>query len=98
MIRQRKAAGEALPPSKPLTGPAPPRRSVCAPGMMSLDCIADQQSNGELTMLFNGWLRKLRSLLAPDRMERKHPRRSLRAATHRPYLDVLEDRCLPSFS
>src|SRR5207244_4766891 len=27
------AAGEALPPSKPLTGPAPPRRSVCAPGL-----------------------------------------------------------------
>ena len=25
-----EAAGEALPPSKPLTGPAPPRRSVCA--------------------------------------------------------------------
>jgi len=32
--RNRKrttAAGEVLPPSKPLTGPAPPRRLVCAP-------------------------------------------------------------------
>jgi hypothetical protein len=28
---KEKAAGEALPPSKLLTGPAPPRRSVCAP-------------------------------------------------------------------
>jgi hypothetical protein len=30
--RKTKAAGGALPPSKPPTGPAPPRRSVCAPG------------------------------------------------------------------
>ena len=29
---QNKAAGEALPPSKLLTGPAPPRRSVCGAG------------------------------------------------------------------
>src|SRR5713101_2946903 len=32
----------SLPPSKPLTGPAPPRRSVCAPGTMSFHCIADR--------------------------------------------------------
>src|SRR5437588_33424 len=30
-----EAAGEALPPSKPLTGPAPPRRSICAPSPRS---------------------------------------------------------------
>jgi hypothetical protein len=27
-----KAAGEVSPPSKTLTGPASPQRSVCAPG------------------------------------------------------------------
>src|SRR5262245_16637779 len=41
----QKAAGEALPPSKPLTGPAPPRRSVCAPGTMSLPCFADRKES-----------------------------------------------------
>jgi hypothetical protein len=35
----RKAAGEVLPPSKPLTGPASPRRSVCAPGKGALNFI-----------------------------------------------------------
>src|SRR5262249_50346521 len=29
--REKRAAGEGSRPSKPLTGPAPPRRSVCAP-------------------------------------------------------------------
>ncbi len=28
----------SLPPSKPLTGPAPPRRSVCAPGALLVSC------------------------------------------------------------
>src|SRR6266849_2955857 len=32
----RKAAGEAPPPSSTLTGPASPRRSVCAPGGRAL--------------------------------------------------------------
>src|SRR5262245_57889571 len=31
---QTKRPVRSLPPSKPLTGPAPPRRSVCAPGTM----------------------------------------------------------------
>jgi hypothetical protein len=31
-----KVAGEVKPPSKALTGQAPPRRSVCAPGAMAL--------------------------------------------------------------
>src|SRR5262249_31909162 len=29
---ENKAAGEVMPPSNPLTGPAAPERSVCAPG------------------------------------------------------------------
>jgi hypothetical protein len=47
-------------------------------------------------MSFNSWLRNVLSVLAPGRIERKHRRRSLRATTHRPGLEVLEDRCLPS--
>ena len=47
-------------------------------------------------MSFNSWLQNLRSALAPSRYHGR--RRSLRAATHRPNLEVLEDRCLLSFS
>jgi hypothetical protein len=35
-----KSAGEALPPSKPLTGAAPPRRSVCTPGKVAVAIIS----------------------------------------------------------
>ncbi len=50
-------------------------------------------------MSFNSWLQNLRSALAPSRGQRHHGRwGSLRAATHRPDLEVLEDRCLLSFS
>jgi hypothetical protein len=50
-------------------------------------------------MSFHNWVQKVRSLLASSRGQRHHGRRpSLQAATHRPYLEVLEDRCLPSFS
>ena len=34
--RIKKRPAGSLPPSKPLTGPAPPRRSVCAPAALSL--------------------------------------------------------------
>ena len=48
-------------------------------------------------MSFTSWLWHLRSALAPNRAEPKHRRqRSLRAATHRPYLEVLEDRFAPA--
>ena len=52
-------------------------------------------------MSFIRWLRNFRSAITRARMARKHRRRSaaggLRAAMHRPQLEVLEDRCLPSF-
>jgi len=48
-------------------------------------------------MSFNSWLQNLRSALAPGRGQRHYGRRgSLRAATPRPNLEVLEDRCLLS--
>src|SRR5205823_2206521 len=51
------------------------------------------------TMSFTSWLRNLRSALAPGQMDCKHRRqRSLRAVTNRPQLELLEDRCLLSFS
>src|SRR5437763_14959523 len=54
---------------------------------------------GEPTMSFPSWLHDLRAALAPRRGQCKHGRRGpRRAATHRPKLEVLDDRCLPSFS
>src|SRR5262249_10139506 len=55
---------------------------------------ADQPRMGEPTMSFHRWLHNLRSALAPRRRDRR--RDSLRAATHRPSLEVLEDRLTPS--
>lgn len=48
-------------------------------------------------MSFTSWLQNVRSALAPSRPECKRRRqRSLRPATHRPQLEVLEDRLVPS--
>jgi Calx-beta domain/FG-GAP-like repeat len=50
-------------------------------------------------MSFTSWLQNLRSALAPGRGQRHHGRRgSLRAATHRLNVEVLEDRLTPSFA
>jgi FG-GAP-like repeat/RTX calcium-binding nonapeptide repeat (4 copies) len=50
-------------------------------------------------MSLHSWLHSLRSALAPSRGQRHHWRPGARrAATHRPNLEVLEDRCLLSFS
>src|SRR5439155_6779396 len=59
--------------------------------------IADQPRKGELTMSFQSWLQNLRFAFAPARAQRHYRRRdSLRAATYRPNLEVLEDRLTPS--
>src|SRR5262249_328436 len=44
-------------------------------------------------MSFHSWLQNLRSALAPGRGHRRRPRRSV---THRPCLEVLEVRTVPS--
>ena len=50
-------------------------------------------------MSFTSWLRNLRSAVAPGPLQgRRGRQRSFRASTHRPGLEVLEDRCLLSFS
>src|SRR5262245_35009713 len=59
---------------------------------------ADQPGMGEPTMSFHSWLQNLRPALAPRRGERQHARRGpKRSPTHRPSLEVLEDRSLPAF-
>src|SRR5262249_32921837 len=76
-------------------GPAPPRRSVCAPAAMSRHWIADQPGMGERTMSLHSWLQNLRSALTPG--QRHPPRRSsLPAGARRPHFEVLEDRLTPS--
>src|SRR5262245_57953184 len=48
-------------------------------------------------MSLQSWLQNLRSALTWGRGQRQHRRRaSTRAARYRPYLEVLEGRCLPS--
>src|SRR5437763_4550020 len=95
----RKAAGGILTAKQAPAGPAPPRRSVCAPAAMSRHCIADQPGKGERTMSFHSWLQNLRSALAPRRGQRQHRRRaSPRAATLRPNVELLEDRLTPSLT
>jgi len=32
--KKQETAGEVVPPSNPLTGPAPPERPICAPGVV----------------------------------------------------------------
>src|SRR5262249_31323523 len=52
---------------------------------------------GERTMSFTSWLRSLRSAVAlGPALGTRRRQRSLRTTTHRPGLEVLEDRCLPS--
>src|SRR5207248_8837098 len=79
-------AAESKPPHP---NPSPP--STGARG------FPDRLLQGELTMLLHSWLRNLRSALAPRRGQRHHVRRgSLRAATHRPSFEPLEERCVPA--
>src|SRR4051812_31649832 len=65
---------------------------------MSRHPTADQPGMGEPTMSFHRWLQNLRSALVRRRGQRHHRRRgSPRAATHRPNVELLEDRLTPTF-
>src|SRR5262245_36099099 len=62
-------------------------------------CIADQPGKGERKMSPHSWLHNHRPALSLGRGRRHRGRRGApRAVTPRPGLDVLEDRCLLSFS
>ena len=67
----------SLPPSKPLTGPAPPRRSVCARKGRRRHSIAGQSRKGDPTMRFLSWLDGLKL----DSSRRRTKRGQLRGPT-----------------
>src|SRR5579864_47210 len=67
----------SLPPSKPPTGPAPTRRSVCAPDWSPLHSMADRLLQGAtvMTFLLGKWLRAMKRYAAPGV---RSPRRAKR--------------------
>src|SRR5262249_22599462 len=77
----KKAAGGVLTAKQAPAGPAPPRRSVCAPGTMSLRSIADR---GDSLML-STWF-----ATSTNGKRRSSRRRFV------PRLELLEGRALPS--
>src|SRR5262249_5066168 len=80
----------SLPPSKPLTGPAPPRRSVCAPGAVTLAWYRRPLLNGRSRMLFPSQSGRR------QRGARRAPTNGLRRPQPlRPHLEILEDRLAP---
>jgi hypothetical protein len=93
-----KAAGEALPPSKPLTGPAPPRRSVCAPEKAAVFIISQTAFRKDtVIMWYDSMLDFLKfgpALTRPGRTRSVVPRKW--RATCKLHLELLEDRTLPS--
>src|SRR4029453_1433323 len=91
-----QAARGVLTAKQAPAGPAPPRRPVCAPGRCRLYPTPDQAGTGERTLSSPSGLRHLRSAPAPGESDRGR-RASRRTATHRPKLEVLEDRIVPAF-
>jgi hypothetical protein len=79
----KKAAGEVTPPSNALTGPAKPRRSVCAPAAMAFSFYRGPSLERRSIMWFSSWLRRWTPNPRPP-------------ARFRPRLESLEDRALPS--
>jgi hypothetical protein len=87
-----KRAGEVSPPSNLLTGPAKPRRSVCAPAAMALSFYRRPASERRSLMSFFSWLRNRTSIRSPRGRAQHRPA----AHRFRPHLEALEDRALPS--
>src|SRR5438552_18075791 len=92
---KKRAAGEVLPPSNILTGPAP-RRSVCAPGAM-LFCLKQIGRPLETLFMFSSLFRHVKWNFSHDQ---KRPSRCRYASPRRadwlPRLEALEDRIVPS--
>jgi hypothetical protein len=71
-----------LPPGEALTGPASPRRSVCAPAALAFSWTADHLFPRKGTLMNSHASRRTRQ----------------RSGTFRPRLEALENRHLPSYS
>src|SRR5262249_27952152 len=82
--------GRCVSPScRSRTGPASPRRLVCAPREMSAHCTADQAKEQTMNSLFSLLSRYTKSLPRRNRTPRNRPSRRLR-------LEPLEDRAVPA--
>ncbi len=81
---RNKTAGAVLPRSELRTGPASPRRSVCAPNAVAFSSYRRPTPDRRCTMRLFSWLRKpSRAAIRP-------------APRARPGVETLEDRCVPS--
>jgi hypothetical protein len=91
-----KSAGEAQPPSRHLTGPASPRRSVCAPAALAFHGTADQLERETLNMALLRWLRGWQPWPFGAAAARRRATRHGPVPRFRPRLEVIEGRYLPS--
>src|SRR5262249_45194004 len=85
-----KAAGASQPRRRIRTGPAKPRRSVCAPMALAFSLYRRPVVERRSIMWFSSWLRNQTSNRAPKGRAQHRPPR------FRPRLEALEDRSLPS--
>src|SRR6266851_2227058 len=81
------------PPSRSRTGPASPRRSVCAPDEMSSHCIADRAKDQTMNPLLSAMTRYVRRSQL-NRTPRRTDKR--KARQQRLFLEPLEDRLAPA--
>src|SRR5262249_843562 len=81
-----------------LTGPAPPRRSVCAPGTMVFPLYRRPVFPRSLCYAISSWLRSARSRFVPSGTEKGHRPARLHKRVLATQLSVerLEDRTVPS--
>src|SRR5262249_933215 len=86
----------SLPPSKPLTGPAPPRRSVCAPEKVAVVMITQTAFRKETPMWLTSVFDSLKSRFSHHPAGQAGRRGAHRPRSHRPRLEPLEGRTLLS--
>src|SRR5262249_51196605 len=96
-VQHKQAAGEVSPPSRSLTGPARPRRSVCAPAAMALSFYSRSALERRNLMSFFSWLQKRTWIRAAQPRASKPRPQPVRRAP-RLTLEQLETRLTPSLS
>jgi hypothetical protein len=88
----KKTAGEDLPLRKSLTGPASPRRSVCAPAATAISLYRRPHQQRRLAMFPFSWLWNRTAISRATHCAA--PRH--RQVRFRPKLELLEDRAVPA--